>query len=276
MSQYLPYFDFIIHYLEEGNESITTAFEKNVHWGYWDNPKDAQSSAEDFSKAGERLIQKIGKAALVENGQSLLDAGCGFGGTIYYLNKKFSNMNLVGINIDERQLLRAENNVIAQNNNTISFEKEDACKLPFSENTFDTILALESIFHFQNRKVFFEEAFRVLKPGGILTFSDFIPKDEFVIFMILMNIFDIGKNFFGNFYAGYTRKDYLKLAMQTGFALKSEEDITDNTLPTYNFLWSLKNEIKSNNLEALTSTYILNFVNSLKLIQYHIYSFQKT
>jgi ubiquinone/menaquinone biosynthesis C-methylase UbiE len=276
MTAKLPYFDFIINQIEQGNEEFDIAFGKNVHWGYWDNPNEALATPRAFYEATERLTQKVYEAALVKNEQSVLDVGCGFGGTVAAINDHFSNMELVGINIDKEQLERATINTTAQNNNKILFREGNALALPFEDSTFDRVLAVESIFHFQSRKDFFAESFRVLKPNGVLTFTDFVPIDEFLFSMIVINALNIGKDFFGNFYAGYTKKDYHTLAKYIGFKIENEEDITMNTLPTYNFLWSLEDKIDTIDLPILTTICLLNLVNNLKLIQYHVYSFRKS
>ena len=45
--------------------------------------------------------------AEIRDGMRIIDVGCGFGGTIASLNERFSELELVGVNIDSRQLERA-------------------------------------------------------------------------------------------------------------------------------------------------------------------------
>ena len=100
----LPYFDRILERLEDGDDEVSRAFGRHVHWGYWDDPAQADGSLSDFALAAARLGQRVSRAAEVQNGQRVLDVGCGFGGTLLDLDRRFAGMDLWGLNIDERQL----------------------------------------------------------------------------------------------------------------------------------------------------------------------------
>lgn len=53
----------------------------------------------------------------------------------------------------------------------------DAENLPFDNNTFDMVLAAFLVVHLKDPKIFFDEAYRVLKPGGTLLVTNISQTD---------------------------------------------------------------------------------------------------
>lgn len=271
----LPYFDTLLNDFRQGNTATIRAFGLHVHWGYWQNPKTADGSIDNFALAAENLTQRVYNTGEVADGQSVLDCGCGFGGTIASLNDRFSNMQLIGLNIDMRQLERAKEQVQPCNHNYIEFIEGDACQLPFADNSFDLVLAVECIFHFPSRQRFFQEAQRVLKVGGKLALCDFVPVEAFSPFMKLSSRWSpiFSGKYYGKIDSNFSLIDYQKLAQSTGFISIFKEDITANTLPTYPFLKEIQR--KRNNKEAENTTSFLQLLASLRLLRYLILAYQK-
>jgi len=269
----LPYFDFLLGALKKGNQTIEESFGRHVHWGYWHNPDNKIPSNSEFSLAAENLSKLIYSAAKIKNSQDILDVGCGFGGTIASLNENHQQMNLVGLNIDERQLARAREQVIAAKNNTIRFQQGDACKLPFADNSFDVVLAVECIFHFSSREQFFKEAYRVLKPNGYLALSDFILKKPSI-----MSHGHIKNPLFGTCNIEFSPIKYQQLAKKVSFTSEISNNISKNTLPTYRYIKSL---IKGNNMSlinyfaAMITLTSLQLLSQIGVFKYHIFTFKK-
>ncbi|MBT9316464.1 class I SAM-dependent methyltransferase [Leptothoe spongobia] len=270
----MPYFDILLEQLKLRESSIQKAFGRHVHWGYWENPAEADGSVEDFAAAAEALCQRVYTAAGVNEYEQLLDAGCGFGGTIASLNEQFQNLDITGLNIDPRQLDRARHEIKPLANNRITFVEGDACQLPFADASMDVVLAVECIFHFPSREEFFREVKRVLRPGGRLGICDFVSTPFFKALQqfLAMVTNPMISGTFGRADSCFTVSDYRALAQKTGFRVTSQEDITRKTLPTYPVVCHVFDQAGSP--KAVRDVVAVEKISQLGLLRYFILSFE--
>jgi len=272
----LPYFDLLIDERQDGGE-VGQLWENQVHWGYWEDPKTAVGTRADYIAAMQLMDRVLMGAAKVADGQKLLDAGCGFGGTIGQINAAYSNMDLTGLNIDPRQLAAAESQITPISGNRTSWVEADACALPFEDNSFDRVLAVECIFHFPSREKFLAEAARVLKPGGYLAVSDFVPTMTFFgktpFWMAIRT--RVAKSY--GTLGSVPLRGYKAMGKRAGLQLEENRNIRRNTLPTYPFLLKFFREQGTADAQKMmiVGTRWMKWLTALGLLQYRVYTFHK-
>jgi tocopherol O-methyltransferase len=102
------------------------------------------------------------------NPKTIIDVGCGIGGSSLYLAQKF-DANVTGITLSPVQANRATDR--AKNaglQEQVQFQVANALEMPFSDNQFDLVWSLESGEHMPDKTQFLAECYRVLRPGGKL------------------------------------------------------------------------------------------------------------
>ncbi|MGI0483213.1 SAM-dependent methyltransferase [Geminocystis sp. CENA526] len=271
----MGYFDTLIEKFED-NPALEEAFGKHIHWGYWENPDNATGTLLDFAMAANNLSQLVIKTAQIQDAVSILDAGCGFGGTISLLNDSFHNLNLYGVNIDNAQVERARKKILPQNNNNIQFINANACDLPDFNLLFDYSIALECIFAFPSREIFFQQVRKNLKPAGKLIIVDFIINPNMRKFWLWFENQILSKLITDTYGSKATNqvkfigiKEYENIAKNTGFKLEKVIDINKNVQPTYPVI----NKIIVDNFSDLITAKGLEIFSQFNLINYQILVF---
>ena len=268
----LPYFDLLLEGRETG-AAAARVFERFVHWGYWEDPSRATLDLDEFSAAMDRLDREVVDAGEIADGQAVLDAGCGFGGTLAGLRLRHRKLSLTGLNIDPRQLRLARAAAPG-----VEFVEGDACAMPFPDRSFDRVLAVECIFHFPSRLKFLKEAARVLKPGGRAALSDFVPAGGGGRSGLVGRGLEaqVGKGY-GTLGDGWKDGGYAALAEASGLRVVLDRDITAETLPTYPALLNLLRQEKGRPLarRLLWPTRILQWGSILRAVRYRIVAFEK-
>ena len=137
-----------------------------LNFGYWHK--------EDISpvNAQNRLCNKIGELAELESANSLLDIGSGLSAPAIIWTKLYPDVNISCLNINYIQLQLAKKIVEEKTPNSMINEiNSTSTMLPFSTNSLERVIALESAQHFKPFHHFISESHRVLKKDGILTFA---------------------------------------------------------------------------------------------------------
>jgi tocopherol O-methyltransferase len=134
---------------------------EHMHHGYY-VPEDRT----DHVQAQIDLIDEVLKWASVTDAKSVVDVGCGIGGSSRHIARKFG-CQAKGITLSPYQASRG--NELAKEQglaDSTSFQVADALDQPFDDNSFDLVWSLESGEHMPDKKKFVDELFRVATPGG--------------------------------------------------------------------------------------------------------------
>ncbi|MDO8560593.1 MAG: methyltransferase domain-containing protein [bacterium] len=137
-----------------------------LHFGFYDNEHRTWDAAQLNTN---RVLAEM---ANIGPDDTVLDAGCGIGGSALWLAKE-RGAYVVGVSISPLQIsiakkLTKENKM----ENKTEFLVADYTDTRLVESNFSVVWALESVCHALDKKVFLKEAFRVLKPKGRIVISD--------------------------------------------------------------------------------------------------------
>lgn len=108
----------------------------------------------------------------VKAGQHLLDIGCGLGGPARYFAKRFG-CKVSGLDITEPFVEAADKlTALLGMEQQVTIELGDGQRLPYRDSTFDGAFTQHVTMNVADRRAFFAEAFRVLKPGAFFALTE--------------------------------------------------------------------------------------------------------
>ena len=128
--------------------------------------------------SSKRLPQRLARALLTGKAAqgSILVVGCGRGGEAVLLHQ-LTGTHVVGVDITPFNIKSAEEYAKEKEvEGAVTFVVGDACELPVDSESVSCVFSCESAFHYQDKRKFIEESFRVLKKGGFLLIADIVRK----------------------------------------------------------------------------------------------------
>jgi ubiquinone/menaquinone biosynthesis C-methylase UbiE len=120
------------------------------------------------------LKGRLVEDALIEPGHTVLDLGCGTGTLAVLIKQRHPQAHMVGLDIDPRALQHAASKARGVGVH-IDFTQASALELPYPSAHFDRVVSSLVLHHLSREQKVraLSEAWRVLKPNGLLCVADF-------------------------------------------------------------------------------------------------------
>jgi ubiquinone/menaquinone biosynthesis C-methylase UbiE len=152
-------------------------------WSVYAHGKFSYDGKRQLSK---EIVEGTAEYITLPEGGIGLDVGCGSGALTIACAKRNPNARMVGIDrwgpeyaSFSKQL--CEQNAEAEGVSNVRFEKGDACRLDFADETFDAVTS-NYVYHNisrHNKQELLKETLRVLKKGGTFAIHDLMSKARY-------------------------------------------------------------------------------------------------
>jgi tocopherol O-methyltransferase len=195
---------------------------EHVHHGYW------ATGREGAVQATEALVELVEARLELTRALNVCDIGCGYGATAEHMAERY-DLQITGLTVSARQAERAK--ICSPSNGAVTILERDWLANGLSDASFDRAFAIESSEHMADKQGFFDEAYRVLKPAGLLVVCAWLAREAPRPWEVRRLLEPICRE--GRMPSLGSSAEYREMARKAGFSIRAFENLTKAVRPTW-------------------------------------------
>jgi len=225
-----------------------------LHTGYFAGEGD-----QDYQAAQQRTSDMLAADAGIDESSYVLDVGCGCGNFLIHLAERFGCRG-EGLDLSEERIRFAQK--LAGDNPRIQFRHASATQMPYEPDRFTHVVSQDALCLVPDKERSHTEIFRVLRPGGLFAFSDFLQPQEAISERARKHVYDRVR-----WNGGYSLVGYQAALEMAGFEILLARNLGNHLKQTYRVLGKTAQERSQTTSEDAAREWMLAFAASCKEIQ---------
>jgi microcystin synthetase protein McyJ len=185
-------------------------------FGLWKNYTTGERITK-YEEAAENLYEELARRGNITKDSQLLDVACGMASQDVYLYNRFG-CNITAVDLLDKHISIGQQKMIKRGlQDKVKLVHASATNLPFANESFTHVMCAEGGPHMHTREQFWRETMRVLKPGGVFTFSETTitdPNPNFIVRLMYRAVGYLWRCSHDNF---YDNTEYIKKLEAIGF-----------------------------------------------------------
>ena len=230
-----------------------------LHTGYF-----AHEADDDYKAAAERTSDIIAQEAGIDASSFVLDVGCGCGNFLMHLAKRLGcrgeglDLSIERIKIAQGMLAEQQ----ARRSLDIEFRHGSATQMPYAADTFSHVVSQDALFLVPDKQRSHQEVHRVLRPGGVFAFCDFLQPTHEISERARKHVYDRVR--WSN---GYSLVEYQAALEAAGFEMLLARSLESHIRQTYRVLGRMARQRAESTVDIAPREWMLAFAESCEQIQ---------
>jgi sarcosine/dimethylglycine N-methyltransferase len=225
-----------------------------LHTGYFAGDDD-----DDYQAAAVRTSELLATEAGIDSSARVLDAGCGCGNFLFQLAAT-TGATGTGLDLSAERIKFAQQRVTGQSR--ISFQHGSVTSMPFEAASFSHVVSQDALFLVPDKPRSHAEIFRVLQPGGLFAFSDFLQPTTEIGDRARQHVYDRVR-----WSEGYSLVGYQVALAEAGFEILLARSLRGHISQTYRVLGAMARARAQTTADTAARDWMLAFAESCGEIQ---------